>query len=148
MDRYEWLALAGLGWAVLVAMCTAIYAKWTFARRGWTQSVMTRAFDRIQRTQSSFEAISQAPVRMPEHPAAVLREPEPVAPAGSSEWDPVPTAVPIDRPVEELVVVLPDPAATETEESAAAVAAVAAPTPATGPEPAPPEQEPEPLPAA
>src|SRR5437660_9541578 len=107
MDRYGWLALAGLGWAVLVGAATAIYARRTFARRGWTEPLKTRAFDRIQRTQSSFEAISRVPVRMPE-----AREAEPVL---------APVVIPaardprevLDAEVEvEVAVAVPEPAET------------------------------------
>src|SRR5437588_135419 len=70
MTRYGWLTVAAIGWAVLVGVGTAIYARWSFARRGWTAPLRTRAFDRSQQTQSSFEEISRSPVRMPE-PAAV-----------------------------------------------------------------------------
>src|SRR5438874_3830285 len=97
MDRYGWLGLAATGWAIVVGFGTFLYARWTFARRGWTASLQTRALDRTREAQSSFEEISRVPVRTPEQAEAPV--PVQVRPQRVAERRSAPVAARTPSPV-------------------------------------------------
>src|SRR5438874_12893904 len=113
MDRTGWLVLAGTGWAILVGLATYVYARWTFARRGWTAAVVTTA----TRARADFDDIAAMPVQAPpqvvrqpkrrrrraEEPAKRIdlrparREPPPVPSAAATR--PAAPVQPVARPV-------------------------------------------------
>ena len=141
MDRYGWLALTGVGWAILVGVATAVYARWTFARRGWTAPLQTRAYDRTQRTQSSFDNL-RLPVRTPEPAPARPRHAERrVAASTSSARHAAPVARPPVRlhaaAPTRLAVKPPAPRIEEPEARPAVVASAPEPPPMLVATPAP-----------
>src|SRR5438132_14199205 len=121
MHRYGWLVVAGVGWAILVGGATFVYARWAFARRGWTpggvEAPSSRHRPRVrqrlrrgsirvrvaaERTVPLVELVDTAQAAQPARPVRAARPaatpvPEPAAPPQRVEPAPVAAAPAVQR---------------------------------------------------